>query len=325
MRALLVLLLLGGCSVRSTALEPRQRYVATAVGRLDTRQEARQLVAEVDGRISRVLVSRGEAVRAGQSLVEVACAPRMAATAARAADLQRSAAVAQTIIQGPRAGELAAAKADRDAVASRLADSLDSQSRAEGLRLSGFVTLRELGSRANAVAVARAELQAAQAKLGLLRDGARPSDIAAARATVRAAAAESTMARAQAGQCTVRSPIAGSVLQVLRQAGEYSGASQGVPLVVVGDLSSRMVRAEVNERDAASATPGRRVELWIDGSGERYRGRIVEVAGIMGRRSARSLDPTDRFDRDVREALIAVEGAQPPPIVGLRIMVGLLR
>jgi hypothetical protein len=44
----------------------------------------------------------------------------------------------------------------------------------------------------------------------------------------------------------------------------------------------------------------------------------------MGRRSARSLDPTDRFDRDVREVFVDFDAGQSnlPTLVGLRVMVG---
>ena len=67
---------------------------------------------------------------------------------------------------------------------------------------------------------------------------------------------------------------------------------------------------------------GAPVEVWIDGSPRRYRGRVVEMASIMGRRSARSLDPTDRFDRDVREAIVVIDDADLPSVVGLRVTVG---
>jgi multidrug efflux pump subunit AcrA (membrane-fusion protein) len=46
-------------------------YVATAVGRIDSLDEARELVAAADGVIARVLVGRGDKVRAGQVLSPV--------------------------------------------------------------------------------------------------------------------------------------------------------------------------------------------------------------------------------------------------------------
>ena len=57
----------------------------------------------------------------------------------------------------------------------------------------------------------------------------------------------------------------------------------------------------------------------------RWRGRVTSLSSVMGRRSARSLDPTDRFDRDTRDAVISFDGPAPPALVGLRVMVGILR
>jgi hypothetical protein len=96
-------------------------------------------------------------------------------------------------------------------------------------------------------------------------------------------------------------------------------------LVIVGDTSAMIVRTEIVDRDAASVTVGQRAEIWLDNSDRRWAGRVVEASNLMGRRTARSLDPSERFDRDVREVLVAFDGAAPPPLVGLRVNVGLLR
>jgi HlyD family secretion protein len=79
----------------------------------------------------------------------------------------------------------------------------------------------------------------------------------------------------------------------------------------------------VLEQDAAAVSVGQRAQVWIDGSGERWAGRVTHVSGLMGRRSARSLDPTDRFDRDVREVFVTLDDGSAPPLVGLRVTVGL--
>jgi HlyD family secretion protein len=90
----------------------------------------------------------------------------------------------------------------------------------------------------------------------------------------------------------------------------------------VADLGRLLVRAEIGERDAALVHVGQRADIWIEGTSKRWTGRVSSLARVMGRRSARSLDPTDRFDRDVREAFVALEGPMPPALVGLRVMVG---
>ena len=75
------------------------------------------------------------------------------------------------------------------------------------------------------------------------------------------------------------------MLQVLHREGEFSGASQGRPLLVVGDLSQRIARAEIGECDAAKITLGQGSEIWIEGEGEgqRWRGHVTGRSNIMGR------------------------------------------
>lgn len=325
--SILLLGALGGCGqaidANAGAAEPAlSPYLATAVGRIDSRQESRQLVAAADGVIARLLVARGAAVRAGQPLLEVDCAPRTAGVMARTAAADQARSAATTIALGSRSEDVAAAReavraaeAMRDTAAGRLAD-------ARGLIDRGFVSRRELATREQALQQAEAELARLSALAQLTASGPRPSERSEAAAAARVAAGEADAARALAAQCILSSPIDGTVLQVLRREGEFSGASQGTPLLVVGDLRQRMVRAEIAERDAVRVRAGQAVDVWVEGERERWRGRIVQVASLMGRRSARSLDPTDRFDRDSREALIEFDGTEPPAVVGLRVMVG---
>lgn len=326
---ILLAVLLGGCQQAEGAADsqaaPSPAYRAVAVGRIDSASEARQLVAAVDGVIEQVAVARGDRIVAGQTLLRIACGPRDAGIRSRAALAEQASADATTVALGSRNEAIAAAR--QAALAARAArdDAADRLEQARGLVDKGFVSRREFDARAHALAGAEAQLARAEAEAALVTEGPRHSERAAAQAAARAAGAETGVARALAAQCTLASPVDGTVLQVLRREGEFSGASQGVPLIVVGDLSRRIVRAEINERDAASVAPGQRATIWIEGQPQRWHGRIAQLASVMGRRSARSLDPTDRFDRDVREALIEFDNEAPPPLVGLRVMVGIAK
>ncbi|MGL4543115.1 MAG: HlyD family efflux transporter periplasmic adaptor subunit, partial [Polymorphobacter sp.] len=195
----------------------------------------------------------------------------------------------------------------------------------EALRISGFVSARRLAELRAAHDEATARAAATDAALSALENGARPDERRAAAAQSAAAAASTQALAAQLDKCTLRAPIAGTVLKLLRREGEFSGASAGTPIVVIGDLSSMIVRAELLDRDAAAVAVGQRADVWLDGSKQQWRGHVIEAASLMGRRTARSLDPSDRFDRDVREVLIAFDGASPQPLVGLRVNVGLVR
>lgn len=328
---ILLPLVLSGCEqARSaspdesaTALAAGQSgFVTTSVGRVDSAGEARQLVASADGMIRSVLVERGQRVHAGQVLLTVDCGPRLAASAARRAQAEQLGAAADTVLAGPRAQQVEmAGQSVRIAQAAR-ADAADRLDQARSLAGQGFISRRELAARQNALTAADAALHEAMAQASLVAAGPRASERRGALAGARAAGQDAAAAVAQADQCNLRSPIDGEVLQILRREGEFSGASQGTPLIVVGDMTHLVVRAEINERDAAGVKVGQRAEVWIEGSATRWPGHIGSLAQVMGRRSARALDPTDRFDRDVREAFVVLDGPLPPALVGLRVMVG---
>ena len=297
-------------------------YVATAVGRIDSVNEARQLVAAVDGVIAAVHVRRGDRVKAGQTLLEIACEPRAFAATALSAQAEQANAAARRVMEGSREQEIEAA---RQAVAASLAARTEAAERlttAQALVAKGFVSRRDLSARENAMAAADAEWRAATAQASLAEEGARAADRSEARAAARAAQGEAGAGAALARQCTLASPIDGEVLQILRREGEFSGASQGTPLIIVADLSRLQVRAEVAERDAARVKPDQIADIWIEGTDQRWRGKVRELASVMGRRSARSLDPTDRFDRDVREVFITLDPGSLPALVGLRVTAG---
>lgn len=309
----------------SAATPSTSHYVATMVGRIDSEEEARQLVAAVPGVIDGVAVRRGDTVQRGDRLFSVACGAVTAAIAVRRAEAAQAAAAAGTVAAGARSEEIDQAAAALTQAQTLAADAQDQLNRAQSLVDRGFVSAREITARRHSVAASDAAVAGASAQLAQLHHGARPTEIADARWRAVAANAAIASARAAADQCVSYSPIDGTVLQILRNVGEDSGAAQGLPVMVVGDLSRLQVRAEVNERDAARLRAGQLVDVWIDGDARRWSGRVVSLAAVMGRRSARSLDPSDRFDRDMREAHVAVGGTTLPALVGLRVMVGVRR
>jgi multidrug resistance efflux pump len=322
-------ILLAACATGCTAQKPAEdagaQFVATAVGRVDSAEEARQLVAAVDGVITDVLVHRGQTVGAGQVLLVSDC--RVRAGAASAAQAQATAAEARSrlVRQGPRREDRQRGEANLAAAEAGSRDADDKLARAEELLPRGFISEREVTSLRNIAEQAKEDLAVRRSEAEALRNGSRPDEVRDAAAVRVAAEAEARAAVAAKDQCALRSPINGQVLQILKRQGEFSGASQGQTVAIVGDLSRLIVRAEVNERDAAAIRRGQSVEIWTDWEKRHWKGHVTELASVMGRRSARSLDPSDRFDRDVREAFIAIDDSRPPALVGLRVTVGFRR
>lgn len=317
-------LLLAGCSAASATPEPSPpSYTALASGRIDSAEEARHLVAERDGIITAVLVEEGQQVGAGQPLVRIACADAVHAAASAEAALDGARANLRLIEEGPRQEQIAEAAARQLELDIRARDARDAYTRASALQADGFVSSRKLAELEADAAARSAAQAAASATYASLKSGARRDErrMAAALAQQRQAAAE--QARAEVEKCELRSPAAGTVLRIYRREGEFSGAGRADPLLVVGALGRIMVRAEFIERDAFRVHPGAPVDVWVDGDPRRWRGRIAVAGDLMGRRTARSTDPAERFDSDVLEAKVVFDGKAPPALVGLRVNVGL--
>jgi multidrug resistance efflux pump len=315
-------LLLAACSAgQAAAPAAAPDYVATAQGRIDAASELRWLAAEIDAPIVAIPVAEGDPVKAGQPLLHLACADRIAAAQAAAGQAEAAAAQQRLVAEGPRAEARAQAVAHRAAAAAELADAQDQLNRARALEADGWVSKRRIEQAQTAVAAAAGRRDAADAALAAIEHGARPDERRAASALAGAAAAAARQAAADADRCTIRSPIAGTVLRILKREGEFSGSGQASPIIAVADLSRLMVRVEVLDRDAARVQPGMAAVVWLDETPGRWQGRVLRGAGIVGRRTARSLDPADRFDRDVREVQVLLDGPAPA-LLGLRVNVG---
>lgn len=115
----------------------------------------------------------------------------------------------------------------------------DQLARLKSVNDARAVSLDEVRTRENDVAVAFAQLEAAQALVG--------QDI------VRLA------------RLTVRAPRAGSILQVNVRPGEYASATPKNAAVILGDLEHLQVRADVDEQNAPRLQPGQTATAYLKG------------------------------------------------------------
>lgn len=113
-------------------------WIATATGRIDSIDEARQLVASIDGVISHVLVRRGDRIAQGQILMRIDCAAREAAARAGAAEAASALLAARSVSSGTSA-DRAALIAEIDAATARLENEEAQLRRAEEILDRGFI------------------------------------------------------------------------------------------------------------------------------------------------------------------------------------------
>ena len=258
---------------------PWQRTGDTDQIELSGTVEAREvdLAFQVGGRIAKLLVDEGDAVKAEQGVAELDArdyelALRNATAQAEAAQAALAALQAGTRVQELRVAEAQLAKAQAD---------LD-YARVEFKRIADLVArklapqdqLDQVQQRQN---VALAGVEQARQNLALLREGPRQEDIDQAAATLRARQAAVEIARQQLGYVQLRSPVAGVVSVRLAEGGEV--VSPGKAVLRIAELGRPWVRAYLNETDLARVRLGQSAEVRVDGLyGKVLAGRLAFIS-----------------------------------------------
>ncbi len=127
-----------------------------------------------------------------------------------------------------------------------------------------------LKTRDSAVAGAQASVDEAQANLNLKKASARPADLAAAQASV-------DQAMAVYENTVLRAPTAGTIVHVDTKIGERADAQKEV--VVLQDVGSLHVEANINETSIAKVAIGQPVVMTLDAFGPdmRINGTVIQI------------------------------------------------
>ena len=131
-----------------------------------------------------------------------------------------------------------------------------------------------------------------------------------------AARADLSQAEAALERTRVRAASAGTVLQVNAKVGETATPSPETALIIVGNLSSLQVRAELEERDIGKVRIGQTAIVRSDAfPGKDFEGKIASLAQTLGPSRVGQRGPRKPTDVDVLEVLIDMVG-QPPLLPG---------
>jgi HlyD family secretion protein len=233
--------------------------------------------AQLAGRIAEVLVHEGESVRRGQLLARLDDAElraRLAVAEAQAALARAQLAEAE---RGPRAEEIAQARAAAAAAASRLEDAQRDVERARMLFDGGAISREALDKAVTLESVARAQRDQANEALRALEEGTRPERVAAARAALRQAEATIDQMEATIANAAATAPFDGVVSVRHREPGEVVAA--GLPIVSVMDPENRWVRIYVPEPAVGRISIGQQAAIFSDGHPDRpFDGEVVFIA-----------------------------------------------
>ncbi|PZQ49877.1 MAG: efflux transporter periplasmic adaptor subunit [Rhodovulum sulfidophilum] len=122
-------------------------------------------------------------------------------------------------------------------------------------------TLERQRTLASRNTIAASDLETAEANVAVTE-----AQIEATKAQIEAARVAVESARVNLGYTRITAPINGTVLAVVAQLGQTVNATQSAPtIVVLGDLSTMTIHAEISEADVVRTTPGQPVWFTILG------------------------------------------------------------
>jgi multidrug efflux pump subunit AcrA (membrane-fusion protein) len=258
--------------VASTILVRRGTITATVetAGKVRSARQV-ELSLPFGGRVKRVAVSVGDKVKAGQLLLELEAPDGERQVEEAELNLE----IRQLQLDKARTGaspeeiEIAQANLRKAALAKQVAqaayDEIADEENAEA-------SLEAL-----ALQQATIDYQIAQRNYERLVNGPPTNELAALEKQLESAQLALERAQAQLGEMRLIAPLVGTVVRVEVSEGEMVPAYR--PVVVIADLTSLQIVAEVDEIDVAEVVPDQEVEIRLDAyPGQALSGTIVSLA-----------------------------------------------
>ncbi len=230
---------------------------------------------ELGGRVLAVAVERGQEVGANVELVRLDDGLERPQRDLRVADLDAAQAQLKLLRAGARSEDLRASEAEISALQAQQQNLEKSLSRQTTLQAQGAApqaTIDNLSSELSAVVDRR---RALEQRLKALRAGPRSQEIAAAQAQVEAAEAALAAVDARLARFELRSPIAGTVLDVHVKTGEV--VAPGAPAITLADLAHPFADVFVPEGKLRGVVIGAVASVRVDGAASPLSGHVEYV------------------------------------------------
>lgn len=254
---------------------PPQKHAPTdigATGILEAQGENVAVGVPLPGLVSEVKVEVNQRVKKGEPLL------MLDDRELRASLLKQQAAIG-------------VAQANLEVATAQLAKVQDMLDRLKSVPDQRAISQDDLRNRTNDVLVAKAQQQAADAQL------------AAARADVQ-------QTEQLIDRLTVKAPRDGTILQVNTRAGEYASLGGRDAALVLGDIDSLHVRADVDEQNAIEVDAGKPAEISLKGdSTRRFPVEFVRIEPYVIPKTSLTGASTERVDTRVLQVIYKL--AQP--------------
>lgn len=302
------------------------KILAASPGRVEGASEPVEIGAGAEGVIQSVLVKEGQFVERGSVMAQIACldveAELRQATAEREAAQQRLSRL--FVGSRPEERELAAQKVKT--AKAILDEAARYYERMKPLAADDAIPQVSLDKARRDFEVAQSQVEEALRNQRLVDAPPVREDAGRAEAELNAAKERIQAVQAKLDKCVVRAPISGTVTRSFAKPGESFSTTMPRPLFTISDISSRRVRAQVDERDIATLKIGQSVEITVDAyPGRTFKGTVVQIYPALGRKTVLTGDPAEKSDRDVLEVLINLETDARVLPLGLRVAVQFLQ
>jgi HlyD family secretion protein len=294
-------------------------WVAAAPGRVEPRDGEVRIGTPILGRVIEVLVGVGATVEEGELLVRLdddEARARMAAAEyeAGARRQERDRLEATKGREDVRRAEDAVYAAERGVTGARFELDASQAARRKGTGSEQNVASarRRLDEAHDRLQRERLAFAAAQARPGLPPPSRPESMVSAGRAEV-------AIAEAVLDKTRIRSPAAGTVLQQNAKLGEMVAPSPETPLVIIGDIGSMRVKAEVDEADVAKIRIGQKAFVKSQSyPGREFEGTVARIAPTLAPPRIGQRGPRRATDVEVIEVTINLDG-KVPLLTGMRV------
>jgi len=247
----------------STPAMTKYARCVAASGLVEPQNESIAIGSHLPGIVAHVYVKVGQRVRPGDPLFALDQRQVEADLRVKEAQLQAAEAELARLEQMPRPEDLPPLEARVREAEALVAERRDAYERNALLAEKSAVGQGDLVSSRTRLAAAQAQLEAAKAEEARMRAGSWEADKLVSRAAVERARAEVAQLRTQAERHTVLTPapdrgghgakdgkdVTLDVLQLNIRPGEAVDAASGKALLVLGDVSRRHVRVDIDEHD----------------------------------------------------------------------------
>ncbi len=284
------------------------RWIAAAPGRVEPKGGLINIGAPQVGRIFEVMVAVNDKVEDGELLIRLDDAEFRAKLAAAETETgsrlrERDKASLASSRSDVRDAEDAVYDAERSLTGARI--ELDTMLKAKRKGEAGEQGVDDARRR---LSDAQARLKNEKTKLARAQTKRNVDEPSRAESALSSARSEVAMADAILDKTRIRAPRAGTILEVNAKDGEIVAPSPEAPVIVIGDLSSLQVKAEVSEADVSKIKLGQSVFVkTIAYPGQEFKGTVSKIAPSLAAPKLGGRGPRRPTDVDVLEVTIDLE------------------